>query len=88
MVFPWEPATAIPYFSRISSASISALGMMGIWSRRASTTSGFEALTAEDTTTTSAPSTCSALWPSCTRTPRELSRAVEAELFRSDPLTL
>ena len=36
VVLPWLPATAMPYFSRISSASSSPRGMTGIPSRRAS----------------------------------------------------
>ena len=52
VVFPWLPATAMPYFMRISSASISALGITGISRRRASSTSGFEYLTAVEITTT------------------------------------
>ena len=59
-VFPCEPATAIPYFIRISSASISARGMIGIARRRASFTSGFSPAMADEVTTTSAPSTCAA----------------------------
>jgi hypothetical protein len=88
VVLPWEPATAIPYFRRISSASISARGMIGTWRRRASTTSGFEGFTAEDTTTTSVASTCSARCPSWTRTPSDRSLEVEDEDFRSEPLTV
>ena len=33
VVLPWAPATAMPYFRRISSASISARGMTGILQR-------------------------------------------------------
>ena len=56
-VLPWEPATATPYFIRISSASISARGITGIRRRRASTTSGLSSPTADEITTTSAPFT-------------------------------
>ncbi len=44
VVLPCVPATAMPYFMRISSASISARGMTGMRSARARTTSGFEML--------------------------------------------
>jgi len=54
VVLPCIPATAMPYFRRISSASISARWMTGILRVRASTTSGFFALTAELVTTTDA----------------------------------
>lgn len=63
VVLPCEPATATPYFIRISSASISARGITGICSCRAVTTSGLSAFTAEDTTTTSAPCICAAACP-------------------------
>ena len=53
VVLPCVPATAMPYFRRISSASISARGMTGILSARACTTSGFEYFTADEITTTS-----------------------------------
>ena len=52
VVLPWLPATATPNFMRISSASISARGITGIWRRRASSTSGLEYLTAVEITTT------------------------------------
>ena len=53
VVLPCVPATAMPYFMRISSASISARGITGIFSSRARTTSGFEYVTAEEMTSTS-----------------------------------
>ena len=56
VVLPCVPATAMPYFMRISSASISARGMTGILSSRARTTSGFANATADEMTTTSTPS--------------------------------
>ena len=40
VVLPWAPATAIANFIRISSPSISARGMTGIWRARAASTSG------------------------------------------------
>ena len=66
VVLPCAPATAIAKRRRISSASISARGITGIFRRTASTTSGFRAFTADVTTTTSAPLTCSAAWPIAT----------------------
>ena len=57
-VLPWLPATAMPYFfSRISSASISARWMTGMCCSRAATTSGLSAAMAVEVTTTSAPAT-------------------------------
>src|SRR6185503_19123125 len=88
VVLPCEPATAIENRSRISSASISARGMTGMPRRVASTTSGFEGRTADDTTTTCASPMFSALCPSCTRTPNfSASRFATADRFTSDPLT-
>ena len=55
VVFPWLPATAMPNFWRISSASNSPRGITGIASRRASITSGLSERTAELTTTAFAP---------------------------------
>ena len=48
VVLPWVPATAIPYLSRISSASISARGMVGIWCWRAAWTSTLSRETADE----------------------------------------
>ena len=48
VVLPCAPATATLYFSRISSASISARGMTGIRRREASTISGFVGRTADE----------------------------------------
>ena len=64
VVLPWLPAIAMPYFSRISSASSSPRGITGICSRRASCTSGFAASTAELTTIALAPATFAAACPS------------------------
>ena len=63
VVLPCEPAIAMPYLSRISSASISARGTTGIFRPRASTTSGLSRRTAVDVTTTSASPTFAASWP-------------------------
>ncbi len=48
VVLPCDPAMAMPYFSRISSASISARGITGTPCCRARATSGFCAETAEE----------------------------------------
>ena len=88
MVLPWLPATATPYFSRISSASISARGMTGIWRRFASAISGLSGRRAEETTTTSAPATCSAACPAWIVPPSSASRWVIVLGFVSEPETL
>ncbi len=75
VVLPCVPATAMPCFSRISSASISARGTTGMPLSRAATTSGLSAATAVDTTTASAPATFAAAWPMATLTPSRASRA-------------
>jgi hypothetical protein len=41
VVLPWAPAMATPYLRRMSSDSISALGMTGIYRSFASRSSGF-----------------------------------------------
>ena len=87
-VLPWAPATAMPDFSRISSASISARGITGMPRARASTSSGLSARTAEEATTTSAPLTWAAACPSRTDTPSAASRSVCSERFWSDPETV
>jgi hypothetical protein len=58
-----DPATATLYLSRISSASISALGMTGIREFTAACTSGLLAAMADEVTTTSAPPIQAASWP-------------------------
>jgi len=87
VVFPCEPATAMPYRSRISSASISARGITGTWIAPAAATSGLSAPIADDTTTTSADPTLAAAWPVATRMPSVSSRSVTLDRFTSDPLT-
>ena len=88
VVLPWLPATATPYLSRISSASISARGITGTPRRRASATSGFSLRTAVEVTTTCAPRACSGACPSKTRAPSEARRSVVAVRFRSEPDTV
>src|SRR5215471_4014062 len=85
VVFPWLPATAMPYFRRISSASSSPRGMTGICMRRASCTSGFCSSTAELTTRARAPSMFEAAWPSKTRAPISARRSVIGDSFTSEP---
>ena len=48
VVLPWLPATAMPSLRRITSASISALGITGILRRSASASSGLVPRTAEE----------------------------------------
>ena len=48
VVLPWVPAMAMPYLSRISSASISARGMTGTPRWRATCTSTLSRATAEE----------------------------------------
>ena len=48
VVLPWVPATAMPYLRRISSASISARGIVGIWRCRATWTSTLSRATADE----------------------------------------
>ena len=55
VVLPCAPAMAMLYFSRISSASISARGITGMDACLAASTSGLSCPTADDVTTTSAP---------------------------------
>src|SRR6185437_15021098 len=87
VVLPCIPATAMPYFSRINSASISARWMTGIFRARASTTSGLSLLTAELVTTTSLAAAFAAAWPSNTLAPSPTSRSVTALRRRSLPET-
>ena len=87
VVLPWLPATATPYLRRISSASISARGITGMPSRRASTTSGLSGRTAVEITTTCAPSTWAAACPSKMRAPWAVSRSVTASASGRSPET-
>jgi hypothetical protein len=87
VVFPCEPAMAMPYLSRISSASISARGMTGIFFARAATTSGLSLRTAVEITTTSASVRFSAAWPVKIRPPSEASRRVVSDSLTSEPET-
>ena len=64
VVLPCMPAMAMPYFRRISSASISARGITGMCCAWAAATSGLSRATAELVTTTSAPDRFSARCPS------------------------
>src|SRR6516165_7403128 len=69
-------ATAMPYFRRISSASISARGITGMWLAWAAATSGLSRAIAELMTTTSAPAIFSARCPSLVTAPMEARRCV------------
>ncbi len=88
VVLPCEPATATPYFIRMSSASISARGMTGMRPARALRTSTLSSRTAEEVTTTSALLRFSARWPMATWAPRRTSRRVASFSWMSEPETL
>src|SRR5678815_4826525 len=62
VVLPCVPATAMPCFKRINSASIIARGTTGILWARAATTSGLSSLTALETTTASAAAMFAEAW--------------------------
>ena len=86
VVLPWVPATAIPYLSRISSASISARGITGTWRARAAATSTLSRATADEYTTTCA----SAMWagscPMKTFPPSCSSRSTVSPRLTSEPV--
>jgi len=88
VVLPCDPATAMPYFMRISSASISARGMTGMRLVLAFSTSTLSSRTAEEMTTTSASLRFSARWPMATTAPRRASRRVASFSWMSEPETL
>ena len=87
VVLPCMPAIAIPYFNRISSASISARWITGIFRARASSTSGLSFATAELVTTTSLAAAFAAAWPTKTFAPSRSNRSVVGDARRSDPET-
>ena len=88
VVLPCVPATAMPYFMRISSASISARGITGIFSSRARTTSGFENVTADEMTSDvdvarrRASASCAPMW-TLRAEAREPARASRSRRGRS-----
>ena len=82
-----SPRPPTPYLSRISSASISALGITGMTLRLASKTSGLSGRMALEMTTTSAASRFSGACPWEMRPPRPARRRVVSLSDRSDPLT-
>ena len=86
VVLPCVPATAMPRFRRISSASIKARGTTGMRLLRAAITSGLLPATAVDVTMASTPSMFSALWPCTMHAPSAARRCVVALSARSDPL--
>ena len=88
MVLPWVPAIATQLFSRISSASISARRTTGMRWARAAISSGLSRLIAVDTTSTSAPATFSALWPTVILMPLSRSRLTLALSEASEPCTV
>src|SRR5690349_15168239 len=87
VVLPCVPATATPIFMRMSSASISARGMVGIPRCRAAPSSTLSRAIAEEYTTTWAPSTFDASWPMKTLAPAVSRRSIASLRFSSDPVT-
>jgi len=87
VVLPWVPAMAMPCFSRISSASITARGTTGMRWARAAITSGLSPFTAVEVTTACAPAMCAASWPMWMRMPSSASRRVTAPSDWSEPET-
>ena len=88
VVLPWVPAIATADFSRISSASISARRTIGSRLARAAISSGLSRLIADDTTTTLAPSTFLASWPTATLIFLSRSRLTLALSDTSEPVTV
>ena len=89
MVLPWLPATATPYFSRISSASISARGMTGTPRRRALQHLGVLALhRGGGDDDVGALHVLGAVADVDPRPERRASRSVTAERLRSEPETV
>ncbi len=84
---PWVPAMATQLFNRISSASISARRTTGSRLARAATSSGLSRLIAEETTSTAAPATFSALWPIAILMPKDANRFTFALSATSEPCT-
>ena len=85
VVLPCVPAMATPCFMRISSASMTARGTMGMWRSRAASTSGLSALTAVEVTTASASWTLSAECPTCVAMPKAARRRSVALSDKSEP---
>ena len=88
VVLPCVPAIATQLLSRISSASISARRTTGRRCARAAASSGLSRLIAEETTSTSAESMFSALWPIATAMPLSRSRLTLALSATSEPVTV
>ena len=88
VVLPCVPAIAMPFFSRISSASITARGTTGTRAARAAITSGLSPFTAVEVTTACAPAMCAASWPIATRMPSDASRREVALALWSEPETV
>ena len=76
---------AMPCLSRMSSASMTARGTIGMRLARAATTSGLSAFTAVEVTTASAPSICSGEWPTKVFMPSEARRFRVALSAKSEP---
>ena len=86
VVLPCVPATAMPRFRRISSASITARGTTGMRAARAARTSGLSPATAVEVTMAPAPATLARSCPMAMRMPSSARRRVTADSFRSEPL--
>jgi hypothetical protein len=78
---------ATQLLSRINSASISARRTTGMRPVRAAVSSGLSRLMAEETTTTAAPSTLPASWPTLTAMPCSRRRLTLALSATSEPRT-
>ena len=88
VVLPCVPATAMPCFRRISSASIIARGTTGILRARAAATSGLSSFTALEITTASALATLlRGMAHDAPSRPGVFRRCVAALSSRSEPLT-
>ena len=88
VVFPCVPAMPMPYFRRMTSASISARRMTGMFRLRASSTSGLSLPTAEEYTRASTSGArFAALCPIITLIPSDWSRSVLSLAARSEPVT-
>ncbi|OGF25032.1 MAG: hypothetical protein A2V63_09870 [Candidatus Eisenbacteria bacterium RBG_19FT_COMBO_70_11] len=87
VVLPCAPPTAMPYFMRMSSASISARPMTVMSAARAAISSTLSGRIAVECTTTCAPSTFDAACPMKMRPPSPSRRSVVSLCLRSLPET-
>ena len=87
VVFPWEPAIAIASLVRITSASRAPRPTIGIFARRAASSSGLSSGIADDRTMVSAPSILVRSCPISMRTPSSRRRSMVAPRTTSEPET-